>query len=67
MDEINLSKQEFKICEAVRLGLTHYYLNNSRDKRFVTPAERAWAVATLPKLPERWWSRKYPWMKPVCK
>ena len=52
MDEINLSKQEFKICEAVRLGLTHYYLNNSRDKRFVTPAERAWAVATLPKLPE---------------
>lgn len=67
MEEINLSKHEFKICEAVRLGLTHYYLNNSRDKHFVTPAERAWAVATLPKLPERWWRRKYPWMKSVCK
>ena len=67
MDEINLSKQEFKICEAVHLGLTHYYLKDSRDKRLVTPAERAWAVATLPKLPERWWRRKYPWMKPVCK
>lgn len=47
-----LTKQEFKILEAVHLGLTHYYMGR-KDKRFVTHAERAWAEATLPKLPER--------------
>jgi hypothetical protein len=55
-----LTKQEFKICEAVHLGLTHYYMG-LRDKREVTASERVWAEATLPKLPERWWEKPQPW------
>ena len=44
-------KRTFKICEAVSLGLTHYYMA-PHDKREVTATERAEALATIPYLPE---------------
>ena len=46
-----LTKHQFKICEAVALGLTHYYMG-PRDKREVTASERTEALATIPDLPE---------------
>ena len=44
-----MTKHEFKICEAVALGLTHYYMG-PRDKREVTASERAEALAIIPTL-----------------
>lgn len=55
-----MTKQEFKICEAVALGLTHYYMG-SRDKREVTATERAEALATIPDLPIGWMKQKHEW------
>lgn len=55
-----MTKQEFKICEAVALGLTHYYMG-PHDKREVTAIERAEALATIPYLPEGWMTQKHEW------
>ena len=41
-----MDKRTFKICEAVALGLTHYYMG-PHDKREVTATERAGALATI--------------------
>lgn len=57
---INLTKHQFKICEAVALGLTHYYMGRS-DKREVTATERAEALAIIPDLPEGWIKQKHDW------
>lgn len=35
-----MTKHQFKICEAVALGLTHYYMG-PRDKREVTATASA--------------------------
>lgn len=48
-----MTKHQFKICEAVALGLTHYYMG-PHDKREVTATERAEALATIPDLPKGW-------------
>lgn len=56
-----MTKQEFKICEAVALGLTHYYMG-PRDKREVTATERAEALATIPDLPAGWMQEEQEWM-----
>lgn len=58
--EMHLTKHQFKICEAVALGLTHYYMG-PRDKREVTATERAEAIATIPDLPEGWMKQKHEW------
>lgn len=55
-----MTKQEFKICEAVALGLTHYYMG-PHDKREVTATERAEALATIPDLPEGWMTQNHEW------
>lgn len=62
-DELNTvlrNKRLFKICEAVALGLTHYYMG-PRDKREVTASERTEALATIPDLPEGWMKQKHEW------
>lgn len=53
-----MDKRTFKICEAVALGLTHYYMG-PHDKREVTATERAEALATIPDLPEDWMTQKH--------
>jgi len=55
-------KQTFKICEAVALGLTHYYMG-PRDKRKVSASERAEAQRIIPTLPKGWMihADKLPW------
>lgn len=55
-----IDKHQFKICEAVALGLSHYYMG-PRDKREVTATERAEALATIPDLPEGWMKQKHEW------
>ena len=46
-----MTKQEFKICEAVALGLTHYYMG-PKDKREVTEEDRRLAEKLIPTLPK---------------
>ena len=55
-----MTKHQFKICEAVALGLTHYYMG-PKDKREVTATEHAKALATIPYLPEGWMKQKHEW------
>lgn len=47
-----MDKRTFKICEAVALGLTHYYMG-PHDKCEVTAIERAEALATISMSVER--------------
>lgn len=56
---INLTKHQFKVCESVALGLTHYYLNDQHDKRYITESERAEALSIIPKLPKGWMQQKH--------
>ncbi len=56
--ELFMDKRTFKICEAVALGLTHYYMGPN-DKREVTATERAEALATIPDLPDGWMKQKH--------
>lgn len=56
-----MDKQTFKICEAVALGLTHYYMG-PHDKREVTATERAEAIATIHDLPAGWMQEEQEWM-----
>lgn len=46
-----MTKQEFKICEAVALGLNHYYLG-PKDKHEVTDEDRRLAETIIPTLPK---------------
>ena len=60
MTMINLTKHQFKICEAVHLGLTHYYMG-PRDKRKLTAEERKEAKKLLPNLPQGWFAEEQEW------
>lgn len=60
-----LTKRQWKICEAVHLGLDHYFLNSFTDSRPLTEKNMEEAVDLLSKLPPNWWQEKQPWM--VCK
>lgn len=53
-----MDKRTFKICDAVALGLTHYYIG-PQDKREVTATERAEDLATIPDLPDGWMQQKH--------
>lgn len=58
-----MTKHQFKICKAVALGLTHYYLNDQHDKREITDNDRINALHIIPKLPKGWMRKAdtYPW------
>lgn len=56
-----LTKYEFKICEAVHLGLEHYYMGKN-DIRKVTDEDKKLANRIIPTLPDKWWLKKYGWM-----
>lgn len=48
---MTLTKHQFKICEAVALGLTHYYMG-PKDKRELTDEDRRLAEMLIPTLPK---------------
>ena len=53
-DELNTvlrNKRLFKICEAVALGLTNYYMG-PKDKRELTEEDRRLAEKLIPTLPK---------------
>ena len=58
---MTLTKHQFKICEAVALGLTHYYMG-PRDRRELTVAESKEAALLLPVLPKGWYREEQEWM-----
>lgn len=61
MIEVFISdKRIFKICEAVALGLTHYYMGPN-DRRKVFASERAEAERIIPTLPKGWMQGKHRW------
>lgn len=55
-----MDKYTFKVCEAVALGLTHYYMGYN-DKRKLTEAEIAKAKLLIPALPTGWMHEKHEW------
>lgn len=55
-----LDKHTFKVCEAVALGLTHYYMG-PRDKRKVTKEDKLLAKYVIPTLPDGWMQKSYKW------
>lgn len=59
---INLTKHQFKICEAVTLGLSHYYMDKN-DRRECTLNDVNEAAKLLSKLPTGWMQNgdKMPW------
>ena len=58
-----LDKHSFKICEAVALGLTNYYLDSYKDRREITDADIIKAGIIIPTLPKGWMHRKYSWQR----
>ena len=57
---INLTKHQFKICEAVHLKMDYYYMG-LRDRRRLTEDERKEAKKLLPNLPQGWWAEEQEW------
>lgn len=57
---MSLDKRTFKICEAVHLGLSHYYMG-CKDRREVTEEERNMANRIIPTLPPGWWKEPHNW------
>lgn len=55
-----MTKREFKILEAVHLGLTHYYMDRN-NKVKVTEYEKEWAKSKLPTLPPLWYTETHDW------
>lgn len=57
---VKLTKHQFKICEAVALGLSHYYMDKN-DRRDVTEQDRKEAARLLPQLPQGWMNEVQEW------
>jgi hypothetical protein len=57
---INLTKHQFKICEAVHLKMNYYYMG-PKDKRKLTDKERKEAARLLPQLPQGWMNEEQEW------
>lgn len=55
-----LDKLTFKICEAVYLGLEHYYMGK-KDRRKITDEDKAMASRVIPTLPSGWLKTKHSW------
>ena len=56
-----LTKYQFKICEAVHLGLEHYYMG-PKDRRTLTKEDYELAQRILPTLPDGWYREHHDWM-----
>lgn len=61
MGNQRLTKYEFKVCEAVHLGLDYYYMG-PRDRRQLTKEDIEVAQRLLPTLPEKLYAERYDWM-----
>ena len=59
-----MDKRLYKICEAVALGIDHYYIGKWHRIE-LTPQERAEALVTIPTLPAGWMLEKQEWH--VCR
>lgn len=60
MSKQRLTKYQFKICEAVHLGLDHYYMGPHK-KTMLTDKDVEVAKRILPTLPDKWWLTKHSW------
>ena len=61
MSKQRLTKYQFKICEAVHLGLDYYYMG-PKDRRTLTNEDYELAQRILPTLPEGWYRERHDWM-----
>lgn len=55
-----LTKYQFKVCEAVHLGLDYYYMGKN-DRRKITDEDKTLASRVFPTLPSDWWKTKHSW------
>lgn len=58
---MTLTQKQWKICEAVALGISHYYMDKN-DRREVTEQDRKEAARLLPQLPQGWMNEEQEWM-----
>ena len=61
MKPARLTKYQFKICEAVHLGLDYYYMAKN-DRRTLTNEDYELAQRILPTLPDGWYCEHHDWM-----
>lgn len=57
-----LKKHEFKVCEAVQLGMDAYYMG-PRDRRILSQDDYETAYRILPTLPKGWMQEHQDWMR----
>lgn len=59
--KLKLTKYEFKVCEAVQLGLDAFYMGPN-DRRTLTQEDYETAMRLLPTLPKGWMQQPQEWM-----
>lgn len=57
-----LTKYEFKVCEAVQLGMDAYYMGPG-DRRVLSKEDYETAYRILPTLPSGWMQEHQDWMR----
>lgn len=60
VDPKKMTKHLFKICEAVTLGYSYYYMRKN-VRTIMTTKERELAFQVIPMLPEGWMHEKHEW------
>ena len=60
MKTARLTKYQFKVCEAVHLGLDYYYMG-PRDRRQMKQEDYEVEQRLLPTLPECWYREPQEW------
>lgn len=60
LDPHKMTKHLFKICEALQLGYSYYYMHKG-VRKILTTKERELAFQVLKILPKGWQLCKHPW------
>lgn len=60
MPEKEINKYTFKICEAVKLGLDKFFIEENKPIK-ITKAHKDYAKRIIPTLPKGWMQQKHSW------
>ena len=60
MPKKEIDKYTFKICEAVKLGLDKFFIEENKPVK-VTKAHTDYAKRIIPTLPKGWMQQKHSW------
>ena len=60
MPKNEIDKYTFKICEAVKLGIDKFYIEENKPVK-ITKAHTDYAKRIIPALPNGWMQQKHSW------